>query len=195
MEARLVYRDAASDQDVPPSSSSYVFNSQALMRQLDTKKRWPVLVTERMRQAYDSKASGRKADSSRKWAKQWKNDARLTDAVLRSLRRDVVQAFHHTKMIPDTEDGDQQTGQLTEPLISVGSAPGIPPNTGKAHRITCDLQTLLTAEDRKSLPPEMRPAESENQTVTIVSNVQTLRLQLALRRLATFLGDEKNENG
>lgn len=170
-------------------SSSYVLNSLALLRILNVRNGWTTLITERMKKAFDARAAGRKADSSRKWAKQWTHDTNLPETVLDSLRKDVVIAFQelanatdnsrYFKLLGGSDEGEDVPGHTTS------ATTGLRGPQASIH----DLRRLLTAENWQLLHSNDDLAHSEVGNVSIIAKAQTVKLRLSLERLSMFLSN------
>ncbi|KAK5172904.1 uncharacterized protein LTR77_003026 [Saxophila tyrrhenica] len=183
-------------------SSSYVINDRQALKRLNVGRQWTQLLSERLKLAYDTKAAGRKASSSKKWYEHWQRDPKMPDTVLQNLKSDVIRAV--AAIIKHKDDA-----RLVMPVAALqefASFAWLPANTTElgedvansfkdftAHVVipTYRLQDLLGVDELPVLPFEEDVAKLGH--AAVVPHESTTKLNVRLRKLCSYLSDEQSE--
>ena len=188
VQPRLVPTHASElSKESPAPSSSYIFNQRSMLEYVNGKKRWAKLVSPRMQEYYGKKVG--KKRGSVQVEKEWRWDGGMADEVLERLRHDVfvrLQAcITDRERIRPMMPGED--GSAISCLLRLRQEPDIEimlDGTAAVDTAVYNIHVLLGEERLSTL--ELDNDANDAGYVIVLAHPRTVRLQMALGRLAQF---------
>ena len=110
------------------SSSSYALNSQPLIKYIHAKRKYAVLIAERMKKEHDANVRAGIASGNSRDSKQWSHDANMSNTILARLQNNATEAFaehvelYGTKHISSGGGLEQRKAAEHDTRDQIGSA-------------------------------------------------------------------------